>query len=106
MLIKYYKYSETPAADLCIIEDVENVVVHGGLFELSSLGDDHAIISNHYLYDEKLYGTPRTPDVQMPMKKMITFRKDGILCRLSVVGTAYVCNNDGKTIEKVAALSG
>jgi len=43
-------------------------------------------------------------ETDRPSKKLITFRKDGCIQRLAVYGTAYICNNDGETIEKVAPI--
>lgn len=104
MLIKYYGYDyanpEIPAPtapDLFIIENIENVVVHGGVFGTDDHGPDINTVQIHRFYD-------RDSEIQAarPSKKLITFTKDGSVNRLQVYGTAYVCNNDGETIEKVS----
>jgi len=99
MLIKYYDYTLSPVSDLFIIENIENVVVHGAIFQPEEMGPDINQVQNHLFYDnDVLIETDR------PSKKLITFRKDGCIQRLAVYGTAYICNNDGETIEKVAPI--
>lgn len=104
MLIKYYSYlpnnnnGHAPvSADLTIIEKCENVIVHGGVYSLNDTGpESHTQIAFMFLdvFDYVLQDSAPC--------KLITFYKDGQLTRLAVYGTAYVCNNDGETIEKVS----
>lgn len=100
MLIKYYGYiPESPPSspDLFIIEDVTNLIVHGGIFNAFETGPDISVVQINLFYDK---------DAQIkaeePFKKLISFVKNGEVNRLAVFGTAYVCNNDGETIEKVS----
>lgn len=99
MIIKYYDYILSPVSDLFIIENVENVVVHGALFQSDDTGPDINQYQLHLFYDnDQLISNDK------PSKKLITFRQNGVTCRLAVYGTAYICNNDGETIEKVAPI--
>lgn len=103
MLIKYYSYlpnnndGHGPVqSDLTIIERCENLVVHGGIYSPDDFGpQSHDPLVYMFLdvHDYILQDSPK--------KKFITFYKEGQLTRLAVFGTAYVCNNDGETIEKV-----
>lgn len=104
MIIKYYTYlpnnndGHGPVApDLIIIENCENVVVHGGIFGSDETGPNTNVIQRLILLDNNDYLMQ-----DIPPKKLITFRKDGFVQRLEVYGTAYVCNDDGKTVEKVS----
>ncbi len=113
MIIKYYGYAFPQ--NLNIIEDVTDVLVHAGLHTAKSdatpVGPDvdHAGIKNHYILDTyvELFGDPRSGGTNEPeapeflAAKFIDFTRNGIRSRLAVYGRAYVCNNDGKTIEKV-----
>lgn len=100
MLIKYYGYipeSAPSSPDLFVIENASNVVVHGGIFKTNEHGPDINIVQNHLFYD-------KDSEIQSekPFKKLISFFKDGCIHRLQVYGTAYVCNDNGETIEKVS----
>lgn len=104
MLIKYYSYLPRNndghgqiAPDLTIIENVENVVVNGGVFQHDNIGPDFDKIKVNNFLDNFDYIMQ-----DLPFKKLITFTKGGFLQRLEVYGTAYVCNDDGKTVEKVS----
>jgi len=104
MIIKYYTYlpnnndGHGPVApDLIIIENCENVVVHGGIFGSNDTGPD---INRSQIQNFLDNGDYIMQD--LPPKKLITFAKGGFVQRLEVYGTAYVCNDDGKTVEKVS----
>lgn len=114
MIIKYYGYAFPQ--NLNIIEDVTDVLVHAGLHTATEdnipVGPniDHAGIVNHYTYDlsnELFPGIVAGANLKADdaprflAAKFIDFTRNGIRCRLAVYGRAYVCNNDGKTIEKV-----
>lgn len=83
MIIKYY----TQDGSLVIIENVEDVCVPSSPLVDSSEDQDYA----YFDFD---------PDALTEPRKHITYAKEGP-CVLCVRGTAYICNNDGKTIEKV-----
>lgn len=104
MLIKYYGYlpnnndGHAPTApDLTIIENCEGVVVHGGVYSKDATGPDINSVQVHLFYDNDDYIMQ-----DLPPKKLITFFKNGCTHRLQVYGTAYVCNDNGETIEKVS----
>lgn len=113
MLIKYYGFAFPN--NLNIIDSVTDILVHAGLEtatpEALPCGPhvDHAGIKNTYLYDtdKELFGDPRSGGTHEPVQpkflaaKFIDFTRNGLRCRLSVYGYAYVCNDEGRTIEKV-----
>lgn len=81
MIIKYY----TTQASTIILDGVSDVCIYKEKPELSE-GFDTFTFS-----DEK-----------SEFPQYITYAKDGP-CMLVVNGLAYVCNDDGKTIEKVGS---
>lgn len=85
MLIKYYSQD----ASLHIIENVTAVRVPAN----PAMGDYALEPWQVFCFDEEL-----TRD-QKPVK-VISYEKDGP-CMLKVYGVAYICSDDGKTIEKV-----
>lgn len=88
MIIKYYTEDKT----LIIIDKVEDVEVP---FK-PAFGDYTDEAWKCYDFDNQ----DRDPNYRKP-SKVITFAKDG-MCALKVYGIAYICTDDGKTIEKVA----
>lgn len=103
MLIKYYSYlpnnndGHGPVQpDLIIIEKAGNIVVHGGLYSHDDIGPEEQEVYASMFADCFDYILQ-----DLPQKRLITFVKDGSLTRLSVFGTAYICNDNGETIEKV-----
>lgn len=83
MLIKYY----TTDATLIIIENVTDVAVPASLN-----AEDYSAYAE-YCFDAV------SEDTGFPCK-YITYSKDGP-CALMVYNIAYICNDEGKTIEKV-----
>lgn len=85
MIIKYYSYVDQ---SIYIIDGVQDVAVPSN----PAFGD-------YALHPWKVFNF----DTSLPtdyVAKAITFSKDGP-CMLRVYGTAYICNDAGKTIEKV-----
>ena len=85
MLIKYYTTDERTI----ILDNISDVHINSN----PAFGDfalDPWVV---YSFDEP-------DDELLRPNKVITFAKDGP-CVLYVFGTAYVCNDEGKTIEKV-----
>jgi hypothetical protein len=83
MLIKYYNLQ----GDIHIIEGIQDVSIPKDPKDSS---DDKWSI---YSFDPSLDSGCSPP-------KIIEYAKDGP-CRLYVYGTAYICNDDGKTLHKV-----
>lgn len=84
MLIKYYSLD----GSLVIIDGICDISV-----PTSPPRGEYA--SNNY----KVYEFDHIPEPSAPIT-IIEFAKDAP-CILKVYGTAYICNDDGKTIEKV-----
>jgi len=83
MIIKYYTNDPQPL--IVILENVSDVTVF----------QDEPEIEGEFTtlnFDNQVGGT----------HPCITYADDGVRL-LHVYGTAYICNNDGKTIEKVSA---
>lgn len=83
MIIKYY----TQDASLIIIENVTDVCVPAN----PAFGDYALEPWQVFDFDSDQAGNP---------PKIISYAKDGP-CMLKVWGVAYICNDDGKTLEKV-----
>jgi len=99
-IIKYY-HSEIEQGEVCsIIENANNVKVHTATFILpeGERPDDYGpkpSVPLLYMANEESYGNREV--------KYIDFTNySGERVRLEVHGTAYVCSNEGKTIETVA----
>ena len=96
MLIKYYTYD----GSLIIIDNVKDIEVPSGFVSYDPIqaGDDF----KDYLFDNFLDDSQL--DIAIKRTRIITYSNGEGACRLIVCGTAYICNDDGKTIEKVSAL--
>ena len=102
MIIKVYEVSNK----IAIYEDVTDVRIHCGTFvqpiniPVSGWGPDDGYIRE--------YVGEGIPKDWLPQKdemdcKIIDFTsKDGYAKRLTLFSHAYVCNDSGKTIEKVS----
>jgi len=91
MLIKLY--TSGLAKDLHIIENVSSPVVHEGQYFYSNNGP-------RLEYPNILCEENEPPeDAQV---KYISYSKDGRWQRLAVLNYAYICNDEGRTVEKVA----
>ena len=112
MLIKYYGLKFPHA--LSILDEVTDVVVLGGIFTITkndiSAGPDSHEIKNHYIHDKDEDIFPKHfqaakdvgfPEIDTRHVQYVDFTRNGLRCRLSVFGHAYICNNEGKTIQKV-----
>lgn len=99
MLIKIYSRFDNT---LHIIDGVTDV----------SVKDGNVSYNPHRPIDPELSGKDLFLEVRAPdedyeteyVTREITYAKDGI-CRLFICGVAYICNDDGKTIEKVSVSS-
>jgi hypothetical protein len=91
MLIKLY--DSMPSNDLHIIEGVSGVTVHSGTFLKRNNGPCEVIGME---YDYQPSASEETEVRYISFNNM-----DGILTRLRVYNLAYVCNDQGKTIETV-----
>ena len=92
MLIKYYATND----DLHIIEDVTDVSVLAHAPE--GIEDEENGWSEYILEDTSMFEKMFQP----PKAKIIQYSKDGP-CRLFVFGSAYICSDEGKTIERVVS---
>lgn len=91
MLIKYY----TLDGSLVIIDSICDVSSPSNPAFGEYASDNYKV----YDFDTKDHGTHGSTPNGTP--KIIEFANDGP-CILKVFGTAYICNDDGKTIEKVS----
>lgn len=90
MLIKYYTAG---IPNLHIIENVSNVVANAGFYDHRK---DSACDFSKSILDKI------SDDENWPRETLtIDYVKEGTKFRLFVFGVAYICNNEGKTIEKV-----
>lgn len=87
MLIKYYAVN----GNVHIIEDVTDVTVLANY-----PGDSSEDVTQEYIFDDPEVVAGDNPQVA----RVVQYAKDGP-CRLFVFGTAYICSNEGKTLEKV-----
>jgi len=89
MIIKYYSTD----GSLYIIEGVEDVAV-----------PNNPVFGDYALDPRKVFdfehGNDENDRAPLNPQRIITYVKDGP-CMLKVWGVAYICNDDGKTIEKV-----
>jgi len=88
MLIKLY----TLENDIHIIEGVQDVTVY-------NTAPESPRECELFVFDDigKVVGNPAFPS------RIIEYAKDGI-CQLLVFNKAYICNDDGKTLEKVVSV--
>ena len=90
MLIKIYTLNN----NIHIIENVQDVTV----YDKSPSDIDDAEL---YIFDD--ISVFDEGDNKKLSPKFIEYAKDGV-CRALIYNKAYICNNDGKTLEKVVAL--
>ena len=91
--VSHEPYLPPVAANLQIIEDVTNVFVHAGCFNPERPCSDGNDPTTYY-------GTENQP--MNTMTRWVDFTRYGVRCRLVVTDRAYVCNDEGKTVEKVS----
>lgn len=91
MIIKNYTLGM--GGSVSIIEGVEDVTVHLNTFKGKNTGQVTPHTPNSWIYQDDVADDQ---DV-----RFIDFKKDGIYHRLYVTNFAYVCNDEGKTIETV-----
>lgn len=97
MLIKYYTLNFP--ADTYILDSVSNVRVINNIFTGLTSGPSADMIDLHLCYDSDAVAQGK--NVQF-----IDFTQDGVRCRLPVYGKAYICTDQGKTIEPVDPVNG
>lgn len=102
MIIKNYHNPKgtilKPGADLSIIEDVTDVLVHAGCFNPENIGSASTVSNSND--PTTFYGTDNEPI--NGLTRHIDFTRRGVKCRLVVTAYAYICNDEGKTVEKVS----
>lgn len=97
MLIKYYSKDQS----LIIIDGICDISVPSFPAHGEYASENYKVYDFDNCFKEQ---SGRVVNPELP-HKIIEFSKDAP-CILKVYGTAYICNDDGKTIEKVEALSG
>jgi hypothetical protein len=108
MIIKNYisaSAEDQPGLDLQIIEDCTDVLVHATCFDLAYIGDiEKAGIRNVMAnYPENFENGNRDRNGNSGiLTRHIDFTRNGIRTRLVVTKYAYICNDDGRTVEKVS----
>ena len=99
MLIKVY--SGSPAGKLNLIENCSDVVVDMNSYTPAQNGDQARGGALDPVFWLDFYDSE---SVDTQNNKFIDFTdKNGVRTRLRVTAFAYICNNEGKTIEKVIA---
>ena len=97
MLIKLYvKLSEGPTTEMHIIDNVSDVVCYDKVYSGRHKGPhmDSEFLRPQVHMDYGKFKEER-------MFQYIDYNQHGVACRLLVDNMAYVCNNEGKTIEKI-----
>lgn len=89
--------SPSPANDLQIIEDVTDVLVYAGCFSAATIGENIGDGAG----PTSVYGTENQS--LHNLNRHIDFSRRGVRCRLIVTDHAYICNDEGRTVEKVSA---
>lgn len=97
MIIKYYTLKSP--SELFIIDNAQSVRVIQNIFSGLSSGPDASMVDIHVCYDSD-------EDVHGKRVQFIDFTQDEVRHRLSVYGKAYICNDQGKTIEPVDPVNG
>lgn len=103
MIIKHYP--KELGGCINIYEDVTDVLIHQNLFNGTELGPElGGDMQPRYHISPVVpdYGYGKADDT-ISTVRFIDFTRNGIRTRLRVDGTAYVCNDSGRTIEKVTA---
>lgn len=106
MIIKNYynppMLTPQPALDLQIIEDVTDIIVYAACFNADEIGDLQAA-NVTTVYGGPEIGTGKcTSTVQVPkIARRIDFTRHGVRSRLIVMDHAFICSDEGKTIERV-----
>lgn len=99
MIIKYYT-SGTPE-NLYILEDCTDINVHGNIYDRGDVGPMPQDISTFYAYESPA-------ELESSSKpfgcKIIDFTRKSIRSRLYVYGRAFICFEEGSTVEKVDPL--
>lgn len=99
MLIKVYTHAFPTV--LHILENVTDIRIDHNIRQLGSIGDDVDGRSVYTFGDE--FTREYTKGEPKPAGNCtIDFLRDGVRSRLLVANFAYVCNDEGKTIEKVS----
>lgn len=101
MLIKYYTHAFPTI--MYIIEDVTDIRIDKNIHPLGQIGDIKSESpSSVVTFGEEFEGKPVLPSGQPIGNCFIDYTRHGIRNRLLVSNYAYVCNDEGKTIEKVS----
>lgn len=99
MLIKVYTHAFPTV--LHILENVTDVRIDKNIYPLGQMGSiESPSIGAVYTFDDVVDPPEQS---QRPIGNcFIDFTRNGIRARLLVSNYAYVCNDDGRTIEKVS----
>lgn len=98
MIIKNYhqpKGEPRPALDIQIIEDITDVLIYASVYSADKpmLGAEEAGVTSLYGGDNQTSNR---------LNRHIDFTRNGVRSRLVVTDYAYICNDQGKTVEKVS----
>lgn len=101
MIIKYYTHAFPTV--MHILEDVTDIRIDKNIYPLGAIGSVQSPApSSIYTFGDEHEGKPVLPNGSPSGNCFIDFTRNGIHSRLLVSNYAYVCNDDGKTIEKVS----
>jgi hypothetical protein len=92
MIIKAYELMQTPTDKIHIFDHVTDVIVDTNIYSSDFKGVEYVPSVIHT-------GENVTSDQE---RCHVDFTRDGIRHRLIVFGHAYICSDDGKTIQKVS----
>jgi len=92
MIIKAYELTNAPVDKIHIFDHVTDVIVDTNIHTSDFKGEEYI---TSFIYT----GENVTSDQE---RCHIDFKRDGISHRLIVFGHAYICSDEGKTIQKVS----
>lgn len=106
MLIKLYT-CDFPGR-IFIYDNVKDVIIHTNLYSGADAGPGASVVATCNPHDPTTWIEDGAPIAQAATVegynfKYVDFTRDGVRCRLKVGNYAYLCNDEGKTIEKIKA---
>lgn len=103
MIIKYYTHAFPTV--IHILENVTDIRIDKNIYPLGTIGSlQSSSPSSVYTFGDEFEGKPVLPVGEPVGNCFIDFTRNGVHSRLLVSNFAYVCNDEGKPIEKVSAV--
>lgn len=95
------------ALDVQIIDGCTDVYVHSKLFDEDARGPNDFMIEK-FMYGQNSFTAEQmacigsTSNGPRPQIRFIDFTRNGLRNRLGIYRHAYICNDEGRTVEKVS----